>query len=146
MIPSTRKKKTTKLNKRIHNYVHKQGDICCEEDYDREEIIKQIIELYKEITSILNEKGVVYLDHVDNDIVKFINYLSTLKEEKNKEGIYLYKTLAKRIRLDKKFNEERMIELLKEVPLYFLLSFLGQVYYRRNQWKAIFKPGKPNFK
>jgi hypothetical protein len=129
----------TKLNKRIHEYIYKQGDICCEEDYDRNVIIKEIIELYKEITTILNEKGVIYLEHVDNDITKFINYLSSLESNNNKEGIYLFNSLGKRLKKDKKFNEEEMIKLLHEVPLYYLLAFLGQVYHRRNQWKSIFK-------
>jgi len=61
-----------------------------------------------------------------------------LKTNQNTEGISLYKTIEKRIRDGKKLDEQRFIELLKEVPLYYLLAFLGQVYYRRNQWKQIF--------
>lgn len=136
----TRKKsfKATRFNKKIHEYIFKKGDICCEKDYSREIIINEIIELYKEINTLLNEKGTTYLDHADNDIVKFIGYLSTLKENKNTTGSSLWITISNRIRKDKKLNEENFIALLNEVPLYYLLAFLGQSYHRRNQWKAIF--------
>jgi hypothetical protein len=132
------KTRKTKFIKNVHEYIFKKGDICCEEDYNRDIIISEIIELYKEIVTILNEEGVTYLEHVDNDIIKFIGYLSTLKENKNSTGVKLWKTMTNKIRKDKKLNEEKMIEVLKEVPLYFLLSFLGQVYHRRNQWRQMF--------
>ena len=131
----TRKKsfKVTRFNKKIREYISKKGDICCEKDYNREIIINEIIELYKEINTLLNEKGTTYLDYADNDIVKFIGYLSTLKENKNSIGVSLWKTMSNRIR-----NEENFIALLNEVPLYYLLSFLGQAFHRRNQWKEMF--------
>jgi hypothetical protein len=141
MVQTKKNKKTfnpTRFNKKIHEYIFKKGDICCENDYNREVVINEIIELYKEINTILNEKGTTYLDHADNDIMKFIGYLSTLKENKNSTGVSLFKSISNRIRKDKKLNEGKLIELLNEVPLYYLLAFLGQVYHRRNQWKAIF--------
>jgi hypothetical protein len=141
-MEKTRKKKPTKLNQRIHNYVYKLGDICCEEDYNRDEIIKEIIDLYKKLTTMMNENGVNYLEHVDNDIVKFINSLSSLKTNKNTEGTNLFKTLEKRIRVGKKLDEKRLILLLNEVPLYYLLSLLGHAYFRWNKWKAIFNSPK----
>ena len=127
------------LKKRIHNYVNVQGDICCEDDYHRDEIIQEIIRLYKEITVMFNEKGVDYLEHVDNDILKFVGYLSDMKEKKNNDGVKLYKYIDKQLKTKGKLDEKKLIIFLNNVPLYYLLSFMGKVYISHNQWKTVFQ-------
>ena len=121
------KKKT--LKNKIHHYISKKQDICCENDIDRKIVVEQIIEKYKNICKNMNEPD-EYLNYVNNDIVKFIGYKVDLKKNKDKEGVKLWNEIDKRMYENKNVNEKKVENLLQDVPLYFLLSFLGYASYK----------------
>ena len=120
------KKKT--LKNRISNYICKKGDICCAEEFDKTKIINQIFGLYEKIAEFYDEKD-NYIDYVDNDIVKFIGYKIDLERDKDIEGVKLFNMISNRTSKNKIVSKEGIINFLNEVPLYFLLSFLGNAYY-----------------
>ena len=117
------------LKKRIHKYISNKQDICCENDIDRRVVIHQIIEKYKIICWTMNEPS-EYLNYINNDLVKFIGYQFDLKKNKDKEGIKLWNQLDKKMYENKVVNEKKIEILLEDVPLYFLLSFLGYACYK----------------
>lgn len=59
-----------------------------------------------------------------------IGYKTDLLKNKDKEGVQLWNSLDKRMYANKKLQESKIADLLQEVPLYFLLSFLGYASYR----------------
>jgi hypothetical protein len=71
-----------------------------------------------------------YLNYINNDIVKFIGYLVDLKKNKDSEGIKLWNEIDKKMYQNKNVNEKKIENLLQDVPLYFLLSFLGYASYK----------------
>ena len=123
------KKKT--LKNKIHNYISKKQDICCEQDVNRKLITQQIVDKYKSICKNMNEPN-EYLNYINNDMVKLIGYYVDFKKNKDKEGIKLWNELDKRMFEKDIVNQKKIEELLKEVPLYFLLSFLGYASYKEN--------------
>ncbi len=115
------------LKNRINKYILQKGDICCEEDFDRDEIINQIIKLYKQDYN----DSLGYLDSIDNDLLIFIGYLIHLKQQKDKEGIILWNKISKMLDIkNKKTKLNTIKQFLSELPLYCLLIFLGKAYYR----------------
>ena len=122
------KKKT--LKNKIHKYISKKQDICCENDIDRKIIVEQIIEKYKIICNNMNEPN-EYLNYINNDLVKFIGYLVDLKKNKDNEGTKLWNEIDKQMYKNKLVNEKKIENLLQDVPLYFLLSFLGYASYKQ---------------
>ena len=62
-------------------------------------------------------------------MIGFIGYYSDLEKEKDKEGMRLWRELDKEMLENKDVKEEKVVALLNEVPLYFLLSFLGFASY-----------------
>ena len=121
------KKKT--LRSRIHNYNSKK-DICCESDIDRTIVIQQIIDKYKRITAFFGEPESEYLGYINNDLLTLIGYKIDLEKAHDNEGLQVWKRLNKRMYVNNKLNEAKTIELLKEMPLYFLMSFLGYASYK----------------
>ncbi len=140
----TKKTKTIKLKNtlkntlknKIHQYINKKGNICCEENINREKSINDLFELYVKIATHFNEKE-NYLDYVSNDLVVFIGYLYKLKENKNTIGVNLWESIDKLTQTkktnDKTTDKNKLIKVLKKVPLYYLLSFLGYAYYRTRE-------------
>lgn len=128
----SRNRRSKTLKHRIHNYVSKKQDICCEEDVDRKLIIEQIVENYKKISKDMNEPD-EYLNYIDNDLVKLIGYKVDLEKNGDHEGVALWNEMDKRININKKVNIKKVEKLLHEVPLYFLLSFFGYSCYREKQ-------------
>ena len=119
-----------KLKNKIHNYLSKKDkDICCESDMDRKIVIQQVMDKYKRISKEMAEPD-EYLSYMNNDLVKMIGYKVDLVKDKDKEGVRLWNTLDKRMYANKKLQESKIADLLQEVPLYFLLSFLGYASYR----------------
>jgi len=112
------------LKKRIHKYISNKQDICCEMDIDRKVAIQQIMETYKKIDAP------EYLNNINNDLVKFIGYYDDLKKTKDKEGMRLWNELDKGMFENEVVTEERVQQILQEVPLYILLSFLGYAAYK----------------
>jgi hypothetical protein len=121
------KRKT--LKNKIHKYISKKQDICCENDIDRKIVIEQIIKKYKIICKNMNEPS-EYLNYINNDLVKFIGYLVDLKKNKDSEGVKLWNEIDKKMYQNKLVNEKKIESLLQDVPLYFLLSFLGYASYK----------------
>ena len=117
------------LKNKIHKYISKKQDICCENDIDRKFAIQQIIEKYKIICKNMNEPT-EYLNYINNDLVKFIGYLVDLKKNKDNDGVKLWNEIDKKMYKNKLVNEKRIEFLLQDVPLYFLLSFLGYASYK----------------
>jgi hypothetical protein len=134
------KKHFRKNNKTLKNKINKyilKNDICCEDDVDRKIIIQDIFALYSEIASFMYEKD-EYLSHIDNDLLKLIGYKIDLETKNDNEGVRLWNKIKSKITLNKTSNKEKMIEVLNEVPLYYLLSFLGYAYYKYKINKDIF--------
>ena len=121
------KRKT--LKNKIHKYISKKQDICCENDIDRKIVIKQIIEKYKIICKNMNEPS-EYLNYINNDLSKFIGYLVDLKKNKDNEGVKLWNEIDKNMYQNNLVNQTKIEILLQDVPLYFLLSFLGYASYK----------------
>ena len=120
-----RKKHNKSLKSNINKYILKKQDICCEENFERNEIIKQIFDLYKKKDK--NE----YLDWIDNDLVVFIGYKTDLIKNKDYRGATLWEELNKRMKSKNKQQQIIKIKkLMSELPLYYLLSFLGVAYYK----------------
>jgi len=134
------KKHFRKNNKTLKNKINKyifKNDICCEDDVDRKIIIQDIFALYSEIASFMYEKD-EYLSHIGNDLIKLIGYKIDLETKNDNEGVRLWNKINSKITLNKTSNKEKMIEVLNEVPLYYLLSFLGYAYYKYKINKDIF--------
>jgi hypothetical protein len=127
MVHKTVKNKT--LKNKIHTYISKKKDICCENEIDRKTVIQQIITKYKIICKNMNEPN-EYLNYINNDLVKFIGYQFDMKKNKNKDGLKLWNQIDKKMYENKVVNEKKIDFLLQDVPLYFLLSFLGYASYK----------------
>lgn len=70
-----------------------------------------------------------YLNMINNDLIKFIGYYVDLEKAKDREGMRLWRELDERMLVKKEVSEKKVEQLLQEVPLYFLLSFLGYASY-----------------
>ena len=115
-------KKNNTLKKKISQYFceTKEQDICCETDYNRKEIVEKIMTMYKEIFNNTEDN---YLDWIDNDIVGFIGVRNFLQNDKNFKGVKMWNFLASKTK-----NKENIHQTLMELPLYYLLAFLGSTY------------------
>lgn len=111
------------LKKRIHKYISNKQDICCETNIKRNVVIQQIFDKYKKFSNT------EYLNYINNDLIGFIGYYVDLEKAKDKEGMRLWRELDKQMLKNKDVNEEKVVVLLNDVPLYFLLSFLGFASY-----------------
>jgi hypothetical protein len=116
------------LKNKINKYIFK-NDILCEDDIDRKVAIQDIFALYSEIASFIYEKD-EYLSYISNDLLVLIGYKIDLENKNDIEGIRLWNKIKSKITLNKNPNKEQIIEFLNEVPLYYLLSFLGYAYYK----------------
>ena len=120
------------LKTKIQNYFSTH-ELSCEDDVDRTLAIKQSFELYKKISQDMEEPE-EYLSHMNNDLVKLIGYKIDLVEKKDLEGIRLWNEVDQRMYENDELSEEKIVELLKEVPISFLISFLGYAAYKERQW------------
>jgi hypothetical protein len=128
------KRKT--LKNKIHKYISKKEDICCENDIGRKQIIQLIFKKYKIICKNMGPAGepmnYEYLNYINNDLVKFIGYKVDLKKNKDIDGVKLWNQLDKLMYENKIVSEEKIERLLHDVPLYFLLAFLGYASYKED--------------
>jgi hypothetical protein len=129
-----RNKKT--LKNKISKYICKKKDICCEDDIDRNLVIQDIFTLYHEISEFMYEKD-EYLSYINNDLITFIGYKINLENKNDNEGVRLWNEINGKMYINKKLDKTKIIEILHEVPLYYLLSFLGYAYYRYKRNKDI---------
>lgn len=101
----------------------KVKDICCENQYDRDKIIDLIIIIYKDYFP-----EDVYLEWIHNDLFLFTGDSEKFKIDKNLDKLEIEEFL------DKKLigaNETMYRNIMNELPLYYLLSFLGRSYYHQ---------------
>ena len=127
-IKSKKNNKNIKnIKKEISNYILKKGDICCEEDFERDKIIEKIFNLYQ------NNNGKSYLDFINNDMMLFIGYFIDLQKTKDKKGMEIWNYLDEQMPSTKntKKDEKNIKTLLKSLPLFYLLSFLGMAHYKQ---------------
>ena len=121
-MPIKSKKNNKNMKKEISNYILKKGDICCEEDFERDKVIEQIFNLYQN-----------NLDSINNDMMIFIGYFIDLQKTKDKRGMELWNYLDGQMPPTKntKKDEKNIKTLLKSLPLFYLLSFLGMAHYKQ---------------
>lgn len=122
-------KKTMKMKKlttRIKDYMCIKKDICCDDDYDKGKIIDYIIDNYKKLYPD------DYVDWINNDVGKFIGYQNILENTKDKKGTKIWNDLSKLIDDE---GEQGLRVLFRELPLYYLLSFLGASIYLAENFK-----------
>jgi len=110
------------LKKRISTYIFLKGDIL-DNDLNKNIIINLIFKLYKK-----HYGASEYLDWISNDLLVFIGYKIDLEKANDIEGIKLWDELNKKTMLNGKTNKNKIIELLNDVPTYYLMSFLGWAY------------------
>jgi hypothetical protein len=141
-MPSAKRlKRTSKtLKKKIHKYVCKNIDICCEADIDRNFAIEQIFTLYNIIPNEMYDAHPEEpLGFINNDLSKFIGYTITMEKNNDKEGIKLQKELDNAMYKNKKLDKTKITELLHNVPLYYLLSLIGYAHYRLSEVQRVNK-------
>jgi len=132
-MQNTNRKKT--LKRVMTNYLLKKGDVCCEKDMDRKLIIQDILAIYEEIADFMFEKE-LYLDYVQNDLLVFIGYRMEL-EKGNREGARIWDGLARMTLTNKNPDKQKIVKILHNVPLYYLLAFLGYATYKNRRNQAI---------
>ena len=133
-MPRTKRlKRTSKtLKKRIHKYICKTKDICCEEDIDRNVAIEQVFTLYNAIASETGDYAAKdeYLSFITNDLTKLLGYRITMEKNNDKEGVKLSNEIDTVMYKTKKIDTTKIREILHNVPLYYLLSLIGWGHYR----------------
>lgn len=129
-------KTRTSLKQKINKYILKNKDICCEKDIKRDIVIEQIFENYKQIFTNPNEKEYEYLNWLNNDLIGFIGIKQNLERDKDTEGVKLWKEIDKKTSKNKRGDKEKIMLLLNEIPLYYLLAFSGQSFYKYKEWQA----------
>ena len=91
----------------------------------------------------MNEKD-KYLSLINYDIFKIlgysidakmkigssVNYVIDSNKKRDKEDKQLWEEMDKKMYENKALSEEKIISFLQELPLYFLLSFLGYASYQ----------------
>ena len=141
----TLKKKVGGIQKKINEYILKNGDLF--EVYANK---KKVIELiFANIVSKIKKSNLDFKETLTkDDLIKFINTelisfiagdLINLEntKNKNKKGLELHKMLSKLTMKNDKPNEERIVNLLMELPLYMLFAFLGYTSYEKHINKTI---------
>ena len=140
MPSKTRSKRT--IRKTVSNYILKKGDICCEKDIDRTLLIEDIFALYMDIAEFMFEKE-QYLDYVNNDLLVFIGYRMELEKGNNQEGVRIWDGLMNKMKKNNALDKDKIIRLLHQVPLFYLMAFLGYAQYKHRRNQAILALNKP---
>jgi hypothetical protein len=112
---------------RLNAYIFKKGDICCAADIDQKRAIKDIFNLYIKMATAMNAKA-EYLDNLANDLVIFIGYRIDLEKKKDKDGLLLWDAIDQYT--SNPVDKTKLEQVLSAVPLYYLLAFLGNAYYK----------------
>jgi hypothetical protein len=130
---STRNRKG--LKQRMLNYYKSKTipDLCCETDYKREILIGQLFTLYEAMEKMNATLGDEheYLDSLYNDLFFFLTPESL--KDRDRESETISKILTKHmIKKDasglERVDKNGVIFVLTNVPLYYLLAFLGRAY------------------
>lgn len=123
----SRHDRSTTFKRRLNAYIFTKGDICCAEDIDKKRAIKDIFALYLKISESMNEKA-QYLSSIANDLVIFIGYRVDLEKKRDAEGLKLWDAIDQYT--TNPLNKTKIEQVLNAAPLYFLLAFLGNAYYK----------------
>ena len=123
------------LKQRMLNYYRSKTipDLCCEKDYNREVLIGQLFTLYEAMETMNATLGdeLDYLDNLYNDVFFFLSTGSYKIEDKESENISKIMT-RHMIKKDEtgaeRVDKNGVIFVLTNVPLYYLLAFLGRTY------------------
>lgn len=123
-------------------------DLCCEKDYKREVLIGQLFTLYEVMEKMSSNLGdeLDYLDSLYNDVFFFLSTGSYKIEDKESETI---STIMKRHMLKKDVTGREYVDkngvifVLTNVPLYYLLAFLGRTYSTYKKMKDMMDEYKP---
>jgi hypothetical protein len=122
-IKSNKRNKT--LKNKIHNFIYTQQDICCDNDnIDRELVIHLIIKKYKAISEYFLEPD-EYLSFINNDLSILISGYGDVKKKYDPEVAKLLITINKTMYKNKILDQTKIENLLRDIPLYLLMSFLG---------------------
>ena len=78
----------------------------------------------------------LYLGYVQNDLLLFIGYRVDL-EKGNSEGVRIWDGLARMTETNKNPDKQKLVKILHNVPLYYLLAFLGYATYKNRRLLAI---------
>jgi hypothetical protein len=125
------------LKNKIHNYIYRQQDICCEDDnINRKEIIKLIIEKYKIISQRMFEPD-EYLSFINNDFLLLLQRYKNVEKKYQASDTKLLNNLDKKMYTNKILDQTKIEKILYDVPLYLLLSFLGYASLREYQLPPI---------
>ena len=116
-MPTKRKTLKKKISKYICDKV--EQDICCEKDIDRDIVIQQIFSIYLEIATFMGDAE-NYIEYINNDIIVPIGFKIDLERENDTRGIKLWNEIIKFSR-----TKQKIIAVLKQVPLYYIMTFLG---------------------
>jgi hypothetical protein len=131
------KKNNITLKHKINKQIFKNGDICCESNVKRPIIVDLIFNNYMDVDKIRGSYKDEYLDWIHNDLLFFIGPTVDLMKNNDKYGLYLSKLLEKMTLKNNKTDRELIAKLLMELPLYYLLAFLGYSnYYKYDAEKS----------
>ena len=146
-------KNTTRkvFKQRMLNYYKNKTipDLCCEKDYNREILIGQLFTLYEAMEKMSSALGdeLGYLDSLYNDVFFFLSTGSYKIEDKESEAISKILTkhmIKKDVNGVERVDKNGVIFVLTNVPLYYLLAFLGRTYSTYKKMKDMmedeFKP------
>lgn len=107
----------------MNDYIHKR-DICCEKQrlamINRRMVIEQLLHLYDEMAEWRKDKG--NFGYLAMDI------RSLMQRAKN-DDIHLFLSIDRKMYKKDKYDKERIIAFLHEVPLYYLMALLGYAHY-----------------
>jgi len=132
-----KKNKNTTLKNKINKQIFKNGDICCESNVNRKILVELIFNNYMDVDKIKGSYKDEYLDWIENDLLFFIGSTSDLMKNNDKYGLQLSTFLENKMLKNKKPNKELITQLLMDLPLYYLLAFLGySSYYKYNAEKS----------
>jgi hypothetical protein len=126
-----RKSLNKTLKQKLHSFFCNR-ELCCENEIDKDILIRKIIWKYKKMAKSLNDED-EYLSYLNNDILIFIGYRNELEKNNDTEGVKLWDELDSRMFKNGKLSKKKIVKLLKKVPLFYLLSFLGLASYKNKK-------------
>lgn len=123
-------------------------DLCCEKDYKREVLIGQVFTLYETVAKMNHTLGddLDYMDSLYNDLFFFLSPESLKERDLESETISKILTrhmLKKDASGQEQVDKNGVIFVLTNVPLYYLLAFLGRAYSTYKKMKDMMDDYKP---
>jgi len=107
------------IKSNIHKLIMKRGDVCCKDDFDKNHIIKYIIDLYKK-----KHGNTEYLGWISNDILRVVGY----KNDLTKSDKLLWDRMNRSMMTKNKENLTKIKKVMSGLPLYHLFSIIGMNY------------------